>query len=343
VQRQLSGNTMVEAAYWGQIADHIQINENQRALAENYWATGLVRNNVISGDLTKNVANPFNIGKFASLATSNPLLYRQMSTLSFFTSTTIQKQALLRAYPQMSGLTGRQYIGKARSHSLELNFTRRFSGGLNITAAYTRAMGESWTTIVNEFDKEPTYWLPNNSPRPHRLLATAIYQFPLGKGRRFLSGGVLGHIVGGFQTSVTYEYQPGPFLSWGNYFYYGDFATLPSDLTEGTKTLNRWFNTDLPFEKVSSKNPASYHVRSFPLDITSVRGDGVSQWSANLRRDFELKEGVRLELRLDAINLQNRSQMDSPSTNPTSSLFGVITAQTSSLNRFYQLQGRIRF
>jgi len=43
------------------------------------------------------------------------------------------------------------------------------------------------------------------------------------------------------------------------------------------------------------------------------------------------------------MNLQNRSQMAAPDLSPTSTNFGRITAQTSSLNRYYQFQGRIQF
>ena len=149
--------------------------------------------------------------------------------------------------------------------------------------------------------------------------------------------------MGGWQTGITYEYRAGEFLGWGNYFYYGDFGSLPDDLTSSEKTLQSWFNTDLPFEKTSSKNPNSFHERIFPLDITSVRRDGINQWSANLRREFRIKERMSFEIRMDALNLQNRSQFNPPSTTPTSSNFGVITSQTSGVNRFYQLQGRIRF
>jgi hypothetical protein len=48
-------------------------------------------------------------------------------------------------------------------------------------------------------------------------------------------------------------------------------------------------------------------------------------------------------VRADAINLQSRSQMAGPDLNPLSTNFGRITSQTSSLNRFYQVQARIQF
>jgi hypothetical protein len=344
VQRQLSANMVVEAAYWGQWADRLGVGSNLRALPGSYWATGMVRNDAIASNLNSNVTNPFQISNFASLATSDPLLYQRMSTSSFFTSSTVQKNRLLRPGAQnMSGLSTTDYIGKARSHSLELTFERRFSKGLSLNASYTRAKGENWTSIINEFETAPRMWLPTNNPIPHRLIITAIYELPIGKGQRFLTNGILSHLIGNWQTAVTYEFQPGAFLGWGNYFYYGDLKTLPQELKKGTKTLDRWFNTDIPIEKTSGKNPASYHVRVFPLDITSVRADGISVYNANLRRDILLGERMRLELRLDALNVQNRTQFAGPDNNPTSTNFGRVTSGSGAVNRSYQIQAKIQF
>ncbi len=55
--------------------------------------------------LQQQVTNPFNIANFASLATTNPALYKRMAGNAFFTAATVQRQALLRGYPQLSGLT----------------------------------------------------------------------------------------------------------------------------------------------------------------------------------------------------------------------------------------------
>ncbi len=53
-------------------------------------------------------------------------------------------------------------------------------------------------------------------------------------------------------------------------------------------------------------------------------------WNANVLRRIRMTERVRLELRGDFINIQNRSQMNPPDLNPTSTNFGRITSQTSS-------------
>jgi hypothetical protein len=142
---------------------------------------------------------------------------------------------------------------------------------------------------------------------------------------------------------LTYDFQQGPFLTWGNNFYYGDLKTVGETLTQGAKTLDRWFNTGAPFERNSANQPAAYQARIFPVDVTSVRADGLNQFNANLRRDFRLREGMIFEVRVDALNLLNRSQFAAPDNNPNNTTFGKVTSTTATLNRFYQIQGRIRF
>jgi hypothetical protein len=166
---------------------------------------------------------------------------------------------------------------------------------------------------------------------------------PFGKGRTWAQSGILNHVLGGWQVSATYEFQNGPLLGWGNLFYYGDVNNFEEDASSGTKTLDRWFNTNLQFERNASLLPGPFHVRVFPRVFNGLRADGLSQYNANLLREFRILEGLRLQFRADVINLQNRSQMSPPDLSPTSTNFGRITSQTSSLNRFYQFQARIQF
>jgi hypothetical protein len=344
VQREISGNMAIEAAYWGQWADRIGVTRRLDPLPESYWATGNARNNAIASELNRNVTNPFYIGNFESLRNSDPVLYQQMSTLGQFQSATIAKNRLLRAFPQMNGLyDSANPSGKARTHALELNFQRRMSKGFNVSASYSRMMQENKTIFENEFNAEPTVWWASDTARPHRFTVSGIFEFPFGKGRKFLQSGILNHVLGGFHLAATYEFQPGTLLAWGNLFYYGDIDNFEADANSTPRTLERWFNTAMKVERNSSLQPAAYHVRVFPRYFNGLRADGLKQWNANLVREFKLVEGIRLQIRADALNLQNRSQMAPPELSPTSTNFGRITSQTSSLNRFYQLQARIRF
>ena len=345
VQRELSPNVMMEVAYWGQWADKVGVGVRQDPLPAPYWATAKVRNNVIATELNRNVPNPFHISNFESIRTSNPVLYQHMSTLGQFTSPTIAKNRLLRAFPQMNGLTNAATpAGKARTHALEVNLQRRFSRGFNLNASYTRTRQDRFDIIENEFETSPRIWWPSDTARPHRFTLTGIYELPFGNGRAHFQQGPLNQVLGGWQIAFTYEFQPGPLLGWGNVFYNGDLSNFEKDASlGGNKTLNQWFNTGVPIDRVANNQPAAFQTRVFPRFFNGLRADGLNQWNVNLVRDFRITERVRFQLRGDAINLQNRSQMNGPDLSPTSTNFGRITSQTSSLNRMYQVQGRIQF
>ncbi|MDX1984425.1 MAG: carboxypeptidase-like regulatory domain-containing protein [Bryobacteraceae bacterium] len=344
VQRELTNNMLVEVSYWGQWADRVNVTRRLDALPEQYWASGNTRNNAVATDMNRQVPNPFHISNFEDLRASHPVVYQQMSTLAQFTNRTIAKNRLLRPFPHMNGLNNQaEETGKARTHALEVNFQRRFAGGFMMNASYTRMHQDNRTIFENEFDLEPRLWWASNTARPHRITATGIVELPFGRGRAFLKTGVLNHILGGWQIAATYEFQPGPMLGWGNIFYRGDITTFEQDATSGTKSLNQWFNTALPFERVPANQPAAFHTRIFPRFFNGLRADGLNQWNANLLREFRITEGIRMQFRADAINLQNRSQMNAPDISPVSTNFGRILSQTSSLNRFYQVQARIQF
>jgi hypothetical protein len=344
VQRELTANMLIEVAYWGQWADRIAVTTRLDPLPSQYWATGMTRNDAVATDMNRNVTNPFHINNLASLRTTDPILYQHLSTLSQFTSTTIQKNRLLRAFPHMNGLyNSADPGGKARTHSLEVNFQRRLSRGLTLNGSYARMHQGAWTIIENEFDRAPSIWWPSDNARPHRFSVTGIYELPFGKGRTYWQTGLLNQVFGGWQLAATYEYQPGPLLAWGNIFYYGNLGSFEQDAAKMGQSLEQWFDTSLPFERSASKLPAAYHARVFPRYFDGLRADGLKQWNGNLVREFRILEKLRFQVRMDALNLQNRSQMANPDLSPTSTNFGRITSQTGSLNRFYQIQGRLRF
>jgi hypothetical protein len=335
LQREISKNMAVEAAYNGSRGDRLERTIRQDYLPEQYWNGSNVRDLTQQNLLNANVTNPFFIANFESLRTSNPALYNQMAGNSFFTSPTTQRNRLLRAFPQMSSGAGLDYLnlplGEYRAHSLELSFTRRlsngFTGGLFYTA--TRLI-ENRT--VEEYEREPTIWLSSQDARPHRITADFIAEFPFGASKPFLnSGGVLAAILGGWQIGGTYEWQPGALLDWpNNIFFYGNLEDIALD----NPTTDRWFNTDAGFEKDPNKVPAAFQKRAFPFRIDGVRAPGLKHLNLNIGRTVKLGNSRTLQFRVDALNVFNNETYDSPNLNPTSTQFGRITANNGTYMRF---------
>ncbi|MBI3680345.1 MAG: carboxypeptidase regulatory-like domain-containing protein, partial [Acidobacteria bacterium] len=338
VQRQVRASMILEVAYTGSYSDRVYVTRNLNPLSESFWADGLVRNNTIANNLNANVRNPFQLSNFNDLRSSAPLVYQDLSTQGFFVSTTIRKNQLLRPFPQASGLSQRNApFGQVRTHDLELSFERRFSKGFSVYFAYTRLRDEDRDVYLNEFDAQPS-WRESNNGRPHRLVLNGIWELPFGKGRSYARQGPLSWIAGGWQIGIAWEAQPGPLLDFGNLFYYGKLE----DINTGTRTFDRWFNT-ADFERTAARAPAGFHRRVFPTRVDGLRADPTNAWNANVLREFKFAERVAFHVRLEGLNVFNRTQFAAPVTDPLATNFAAVTVVSQTNKRFLQITGRITF
>lgn len=348
VQRQFGASMVLTAFYAGTYADRISQFSSagnvpgrpMQPLPAEFWVSGLTRDESAQRLLNANVPNPFFIGNFRREDFSD-LVWADMNANSFFTQRIIARNRLLRPFPNINGLTDNSEASAyTRTHEFQVSFEKRFSKGWNLNLAYTGMKLRDADIFLNEFDAYRTE-RESNDGRPHRFTGTGVFELPFGRGKKFLSGPnrFLQAVAGGWQVAATYEWQPGPLLNWGNIFYYGnDF----NNIKNVQRTWSQWFNTG-DFERTQARGPAAYHVRVFPTRIGGLRRDMTNQWNANLAKGFVLREGMTLQLRLDALNVQNRSQMNDPVTDPYRADFGQIVSQTSATNRWLQVQARIQF
>jgi hypothetical protein len=340
-QRELLKNLSLEVAYSGSYSDRIGRSIRQDYLPEPYWNDSNERNTTANTYLTANVANPFNLVNFASLQQSDPVLYNRLAGNTFFTSTTVQRNRLLRAFPQINNLTYMNLpLGAVKVHALEVQVNRRFSNGLSGLFSFA-ANSVQENRIVEEYDRAPTIWQGSNGGRPYRVTASGVYELPFGSGRTFLSeGGILSRLAGGWQLAGNYDYQPGALLGdWTNLFFYGDL----SDIAVDHPTLDRWFNTDAGFEKDPARTPANFQKRSFPFRVDDVRGQALSFLNTSLTRTVGIGQHRTLNLRIDVQNVLNRQHWQNANTNPTSTNFGKVTTVTQNFMRFFTFAAKLNF
>jgi hypothetical protein len=337
VQRQFGDKLVVSVAYAGMYADHVKLTRKLDTLAMQYWNLGTTRNNNLATNLNQNVTNPFFIGNFASLQSSNPTIYQALASRSFFTSPTIRKNQLLRSFSQMNSISQTGGFGETKGESGEVVVTRRFAQGFTVNANFTGLVERDRDFYYNEFDPTPSWELSNNGT-PWRFAATGIWELPFGKSKWIGRRGVWNALFGGWQVAAAYEVQPGPLLNWGNVYYNGD----PNNICSGSQTPDRWFNT-AGFVTDAAQQPAAFQARVFPRRVGSCRADGLNRLDANIGRKFQIRERMYFQLRLDALDAFNRSQLDVPNLDPTSTNFGRVTNNTSSTNRFLLIQGRFHF
>jgi len=286
LQRQITNGLVVEIAHLGSHTDSINVigtdNLTNRLdyLPEKYWASGMTRNNALANDLNSNLSNPFNINNFASLQNTHPLVFADMRTNGFFTNANISKSQLLRLYPQANGVTNsRDSGGASKYYDLEMTVTKRFSRGLSFQGSYIWSSNLERLVRDNEFDELPA-WRSSNNSAPHNLTVNFIYEFPVGKGKRWLSGNKwLNAMVGGWQLSGIYYKQSGRRYGLGNWFYYGDDLR---DIAKDTKdqTVDEWFNWQLfpgAARDFNASNRAAYEAR-----IRSIVPESVLQQMGNI-------------------------------------------------------------
>jgi hypothetical protein len=231
-------------------------------------------------------------------------------------------------------------LGKVRTHAVEVAFQRRFSQGLSLNAAYSGIRAEEWLNVINEYDAAPTQWITSQNARPHRVTLNGVYELPFGRGRRFFSnGGVLGMILGGWQTGQTFEWQPGALLQFQNVFFYGDV----DDIAIGDPTLDRWFDVEAGFERSATRVPADFQERLFPLRVDGLRGHSTLLLNSSISRSFPLIGRSMLQIRLDAANMLNRQHFGNPQLNPTATDFGRVTANANTEPRFLILMSKVTF
>ena len=367
VQQQFGANIVLEVSYNGAWSKGAFAAQRINYLPQKYFATGNVRVQAVEDDMLRTYPNPFHYNNFPDLATKDPKLYNYLKTIGRFNSTTIRKHELLRTPPQMSGSTftgllpGMEFedaLGAVKYHDLQVQFEKRFSRGFHMTALYTFAASDVQDWFANEFDAKPS-WEINNNTFPHRFVWLGTWEFPFGKGRRFVTTGPLQHILGGWSVGWIYQFNSGPAPNWDNRFYYGDISKIADVLKRDevhSKDIHVWFDPSIAyrtagacgvpqgftgFEGRSACQP-TYHVRVFPRRLAEMRSDGIRNWDVNVKRDFRVTESFKVRFAVDLLNATNHTNFTGPNLDPTSTNFGRVTAQRG-LSRVIQFNLRLEF
>lgn len=306
IQRQLPASFMVETSYVGNRGTRLPIGRNINALPAQYLSTSPTRDTATINFLSANFPNPF--------YGLNPQ----------YTSTTISRQGLLLPYPEFGTITYQDAAGYSWYHSLQSRVERRFSKGFTLQWAWTWSKAMEATTFLNASDPMP-YRSLADIDRGQRFTGSGVWELPFGKGRKFGSHmrRPIEFFAGGWQLSGAWQRQSGQPIGWGNIQITGDpnKLVLPSD----QRNADRWFNTDI-FERDSTKALAS-NTRTFPLRFSNVRFDSQRRWDFSLKKTFTINDRFKMKFRADTFNALNEPVLRGPTTDPTNSSFGKITAQ----------------
>jgi hypothetical protein len=136
-----------------------------------------------------------------------------------------------------------------------------------------------------------------------------------------LKGGVIGHIIGGWQLNTITTLQTGrPLKARGaNNFTGVNWPDMVCDPTLDNPGPSAWFNTGC------FRNPPNFVIGAAPRTLPNTRGPGYKDVALSLFRTQRITEKVNLEFRAEAFNAFNFVNYDDPNTSFTPNAQGVNT------------------
>jgi len=274
-----------------------------------------------------------------------------------------------RPYPNWGRILSSENQGFVNYQSLQTEVSKSMSHGLlfQFSDTWAKNLGNVGGDGPAAFSPEVIYGTPvadrfnlglNRGnvagTRRNRVLVSAIYQLPVGKGRAFLNRmhPVGNAILGGWELSTVSLWQTGPFLT---------PITSPSLDTANLNLVYR--GAILRPDRIGSGNlPNPTPDQYFDFNAFSPvpgpgrignSGVGILQGpptlaiAGGMAKNFTLKEGVRLRLEATFTNLPNHPNFAPPSVDVSApATFGKITSVQSaenSGNRTGQLALRLDF
>jgi len=324
--------------------------------------------------------------------------FNQLPTSST-TSANDPSRASELPYPNFYQITDRSTSAQSDYHALQLEASRRMTNGLSFNSAYTWAknlsdnQGSYGSYAGSSFVDEQGGYSPTDSTnayqdygnvtgtRRHRWLTTAIYELPIGRGRRFGSGmsRVANGFVGGWQLSNILLLQTGTYLTaiipaglidpsgTGSGTYLGGAAQRPDihgNPNSGRHNRNQWFNNNafscpgqlgyasVAPSPVTGVTPCTVGVGSAPIgrfgteSVGDLVGPGTISLSTGLSKTFSFSERVRLRAEGSFTNVLNHTNLADPQLDITQASFGQITQARGSDfggNRTGQLSLKLEF
>lgn len=278
-------------------------------------------------------------------------------TSAAWNGTNIARRRLLTAFPQFGNVSTTEYNGRSFYHSLQVQLVKRFNKGLSVNGSYTWSREHIANQYLNPQDTElSTYISPNE--RPHRFTISSIYELPFGKGRQFGNNWhpVVDALIGGWQMQGVYEWQSGEPLLLPNMYYNGDISQLQSRL--GKKDPNGLrYGIDIPAWDTSGfringvvpgvannqTSGSAITLRRIPFTTDGMRNQRFLKFDFGISKNFRIREGMKFQIRVDAINALNSPYFSAPNLTASATTFGISAAPVRQPPRDIQIGGRFTF
>ncbi len=236
-------------------------------------------------------------------------------------------------YPDFpTGFIFSSFAGNSYYHSLQLNYERHFSAGLQVLANFTWSKCRTDATdVLNEtalsyraallpgFGIQGDYGLCDfDITKVFHL--SGVYELPIGAGKRFMakSGRIVDGFLGGWKTNWILTLQGGqPFTvhcvnSTTSGFGCNALLVPGQDIYAGPHNVDQWLNP-AAFASPPVATTIGQSDRS-PLGgaPTQFYGPGFHRLDFSLFKNFRTSESTHLEFRSEFFNLTNHPNFSAP-------------------------------
>lgn len=324
MQRELPGQWVVEAGYTGNRGYDLTVETDINPVPREFLSTSDVRDNAVISSLSQPVANPFaGLLPGTNLNTAN-----------------IQRQQLLRPYPQFTQVLSRNYDGTSSYQSAQFRLEKRFTAGYSFLATYTISKFEEQTFALNAVDGPAGVYEKRRSDVdvPHRIVVNGIWELPFGQGKRFGTNWnkALDLVAGGWSVSAIYQWQSGRPLTIGNVYYNGDINQLTTSYSTDSVDqpvfdTSGFYFTDIPEaqRRNDSRIQLAQNYRTLPSRPANLRAQALNYMDMSIVKRFDFTSRVRAQLHLEVYNALNQVFFNNPNLDPRNQNFGIVTSQNN--------------
>jgi Carboxypeptidase regulatory-like domain/TonB dependent receptor len=263
----------------------------------------------------------------------------------------------LKPFPQYNGLSDPWLdIGNSTYNALQISLNHRLSHGVTYMLNYTFSKELDDLAGVRDPNKDFLEKGPGAIDHPQVASATFVYQLPFGAGRNWNSSNkVLSSIISNWQFSGIFTFTSGAPLSITGTCTGGgiiDAVCYPNYAAGFSGSV--WQNGSIgsgganigstPYlNKAAFVDPALYTAgniaRSAPLGLFVPHNADVD---ISVRREFHIREFVRLAFQADAFNINNAVHFAAPGTNIDTATFGIFSAMANQPRKL-QFSARVSF
>jgi Carboxypeptidase regulatory-like domain len=242
-----------------------------------------------------------------------------------------------KPYPEFTKVQEIGNVAEARYNSLAVKLTRRLHNGFSVLGGYTLSKSTDNGSGIRTLNGDTLFpqdsfcldceWALSIFDVRHRFVASALYELPFGEGKPYLTDGVGGAILGGWQVSAIVSISSGfprnvtvgtDRSNTGGGQDRPDATGQEVELPRGERTVQRWFNTNAYVAQAAGTWGN--------VGRNTVIGPGITRVDASIIRNFRITDSKRLQFRFEAFNALNHPIWNDPNTVLTNPTYGAITS-----------------